>query len=222
MKPSSPCLIRSLQSMHKYNPVVASLVQCSEDTNKYGQWQMLFTATRSPSFPIFCYYLGFTWAKKCSVFNPGLPTQALEVSSARTKLMPCRIILMKQGIGISLIHYATDEDPHWNGTHKQHLSNGQMGCNGDPSLLLQVDAAPISECFLPRPPPGLDGAFWMCAMLWVSATEGAVFWVHRAVQQSRALKVCVPRCKSALDCLLYPEKLIPIQRISKTHHLNSN
>lgn len=96
---------------------------------------------------------------------------------------------MKQGIGISLIHYATDEDPHWNGTHEQHLCSGQMGCNGDPSSLLQADEAPRSKRFLPKPPPGLPGAFWMCAMLWGSATEGAGFWAHGAVQQSQALKV---------------------------------
>lgn len=71
---------------------------------------------------------------------------------------------MKQGIGISLIHYVTDEDPHWNGTREQHLCNGQMGRNGDPSLLLRVDAPPRSERFLPRRIPGLAGAFWMCAM----------------------------------------------------------
>lgn len=34
---SSPFLIRNLQSMQKCNPGMASLAQCSEDTNKQGQ-----------------------------------------------------------------------------------------------------------------------------------------------------------------------------------------
>jgi len=43
------------------------------------------------------------------------------------------------------------------------------------------------------------------------------------VQYNRAKPSrCEPGCKSALNCPLYPGKLIPIQRTGKTHHLNSN
>lgn len=46
-----PVLIRNLQPMHKYNPVIASVVTCSVDANRWGQWQMLFTAMRNLFVP---------------------------------------------------------------------------------------------------------------------------------------------------------------------------